>query len=194
MGRTIPKYMQCDACSAVAWHVDSRLVRLQQGLGTRKMKGYEVLEAMESVCAAEEGELLDAEGKPYDWGEYSVKTDPADKTRKVLAGPGCEQSDQNGFGQYGGFRSRLMVKCEEVIGREAEEDIYAAFQITQDDEQEGAESAFGPLQSFLCQEDCDGAAVAGGRGGGGTAKKSKKKKSKKGKKGKKANKKSSSKD
>lgn len=129
MGKTIPKYMQCDACSAVAWHVDSRLQRLQRGVGARQMKGYEVLEAMESVCAAKEGELLDPAGKPYDWGEYSVKTDPADKTRKLLAGPGCVMTDQNGFGQYGGFKTRLKAKCEEVTGREAEEDVYAAFNV-----------------------------------------------------------------
>ena len=70
MGRNIPKYMQCDACSAVTWHVDSRLQRTQRGVGARKMKGYEVLEAMESVCGADKGELVDAEGKAYDWGEY----------------------------------------------------------------------------------------------------------------------------
>ena len=129
MGKGIPKYMQCDACSAVTWHVDRKLQRLQTGIGARQMKGYEMLEAMESVCAAKTGELVDAEGKAYDWGEYSIKTDPADSTKKLLAGPGCAIADQTGFGQYGGFRSRLMAKCEEVIGREAAEDIPAAFNV-----------------------------------------------------------------
>ena len=32
---------------------------------------------MEAVCEAEAGGLIDLESKPYDWGEYSVKSDPA---------------------------------------------------------------------------------------------------------------------
>lgn len=214
LGRNIPKHMQCDACSAVVWHVDSKLQRLQRGVGARQLKGYEVLEAMESVCTADYGDLVDAEGKAYDWGEYSVKTNPADKTKKVLAGPGCTVTDQSGFGQYGGFRSRLMAKCEEVTGREAEGDIYAAFnvcragllisfrhpsivcwfaalpmpsrcaliavQLAQDAEQDGVESSFEQLRSFLCQEECGPVAAA---------KHPDKKKKKKGKKNKKVKKK-----
>jgi hypothetical protein len=127
MGKTIPKYMLCDACSAVTWHLDDKLRHVQAGLGSRKMKGYEVLEALEVVCEAEKGELLDLRGEPYDWGEYSVKSDPV--KGKILAGPGCTVEDQNGFGQYGGFKTRLKDKCEEIIGREPEEDIYAAFSV-----------------------------------------------------------------
>ena len=92
MSQHIPAGMTCDACGAVAFHVHGKLRRLRQSVGQRQVKSYEVMDALETVCSAGKGELADGEGKPYDWGEYSVKQDPADPTRNILAGPGCAQA------------------------------------------------------------------------------------------------------
>merc|ERR1712179_12692 len=125
----IPAYLACDACMAIATQIELSLWVHQKQAGAKKrLKHWQVIEALEEACEIKSYEL------------YGL-TDHEGVHR--LRGPGLDEKiGQGGVSHMGGkWPGRLATTCEAILGEfeDAEMEVYNRWQKEE------------PLLEFLCK-------------------------------------------
>lgn len=182
----VPRYLDCDACGAVAWQLRRSVRTAEASQSGRRLSEAQLLEIFEDRACTKET-----------FGPYGLKN-PQGGSQRVLDGPGAEGAGLKGGRVSGGtFPNKLARRCSEIVGEFDEMELYNLLGdggATQADEalikQMQSEPAGGPstppvdvaLRDALCAGRwCE---TDGANGQGLSKKKQRTKKKKKKKKGK----------
>ena len=110
----VPRYLDCDACGAVAWQLRRSVRTAEASQSGRRLSEARLLEIFEDRTCTKET-----------FGSYGLKN-PQGGSQRVLDGPGAEGAGLKGGRVSGGtFPNKLARRCAEIVGEFDEMELYS---------------------------------------------------------------------
>ena len=110
----VPRYLDCDACGAVAWQLRRSVRTAEASQSGRRLSEAQLMEIFEDRTCTKET-----------FAPYGLKN-PQGGTQRVLDGPGAEGAGLKGGRVSGGtFPNKLARRCAEIVGEFDEMELYS---------------------------------------------------------------------